>query len=54
MLNATSYHTYTDNIAKIIIGFRPRRSEAIPQKTEVMALPIMYEAATFGNTNECV
>lgn len=33
-------------------GFRPRRSAAIPQNIEVMALPIMYEAATIENTNK--
>jgi hypothetical protein len=46
--------TYTDSIAKTITGFRPRRSEAMPQKIEVMPLPIMYEAAAFGKTNKWI
>jgi hypothetical protein len=41
-------HAYTENTEIAITGFRPIRSATIPQKTEEIPLPIIYEAPNKG------
>ena len=39
-----STSTYTENTENAITGFRPIRSAMIPQKTDAIPLPIIYDA----------
>jgi len=42
--NIYSTSTYTENTENAITGFRPIRSAMIPQKTDAIPLPIIYDA----------